>query len=99
MREITVRFNNNKQYVVFFIDDNFYTKYGSKQYAYYECVGNDDDEYYANIYLPTGLTEAELAGTVAHEVTRLVCDRMQTQIATMSGEIVTEFMEQYGKPR
>jgi len=36
-----------------------------------------------------------LAGTLAHEVTRLVTDWMQTQKATMTGKIVTEFLREY----
>ena len=92
-----IYFNDGKQYVEFVIDPTFYDRYGLEQYAYYQCLGDDDDPHYANIYIPPDLTPAELAGTLAHEVGRMVLDWMQTKIVTMQGEIVTEFMEKHSK--
>ena len=84
------------QFVRFIFDPDFYVKYGDKQYAFYECTAEDDDTpHYANIYLPTDLSYAELAGTIGYEVTRLVLDWHQTQIATLHGKIVQAFMEKY----
>jgi len=100
MRLRPVIFNEGKQFVNFIIDPDFYEKYGHKQYAYYELMAETDDApLYANIYLPDDLDEADLAGTLAHEVTRLVTDWMQTQKATMTGKIVTEFWREYGESR
>ena len=90
-----IYFNDGKQYVEFVIDPDFWERYGLAAFAYYQCVGDDDDPHYANIYIPPDLTPAELAGTLAHEVGRMVLDWMQTKIVTMQGEVVTEFMEKY----
>jgi len=87
---------NDKQFVRFIIDPDFYAKYGDKQYALYECVAvNDMSEHYASIYLPDNLSDADLAGTLAHEVSRLADDVFQTAKATLIGEVVTEFWREY----
>ena len=89
---------NDTQFIEFIFEPDFYDKYGRKQYALYELKAeNDEDEHYATVYLPTDLNLADLIGTIAHEAGRAALDRHQTQIATMTGNIVTEFIKRSNK--
>ena len=85
---------NDTQFVRIIFDPFFYRKYGCKQYAFYECIGDDEDEHYADIYLPTDLSKEDLISTVSYEAGRAALDRQQTAIVTIQGQIVKRFLEQ-----
>ena len=88
---------NETQFIRFIFDPLFYFNNGDGQYAFYECVAEtDESEHYANVYLPTDLSAADLAGTIAHEAGRAALDRHQTAIVSMIGKIVTKFWSEYG---
>ena len=81
------------QYIEIIIDPNFFDNYGTGQWGFYEYIG--DDEHFATIWLPEGISDADMVGTIAHEAARVADDYFQTLKATMTGKIVTEFWREY----
>ena len=77
------------QYIEVIIDPLFFEKYGDGQWGLYEYI--DEGEHFATIYLPSGISDADLVGTIAHEASRVADDYFQTMRATMVGKIVTDF--------
>jgi len=83
---------NSHEYIEIILDPDFLDKWPDT-WGYYEYKGEGD--HFATIWLPKGISVADLSGTIAHEAARVAVDYHQTAVATMTGKIVTDFWREY----